>query len=308
LQALDTWRRVAPVLGAVEFAEHGPLLVGSTPEAVEQIALRAWALREAGATVHELDGDGCRTIEPALSPRVMAGLVVEEDASVQPMLATAALLRAAVARGAELWPSTRAISVAPHAVETREGVLHADQIVLAAGAWSPGLYAEAPLPIEPRRGHLLVAERRASTIVRRGAIALDDLTTIEDPDPDLRVAAVVEPTASGTVLLGSSRERVGFDLVPDRRVLREICAAVSDLYPALADCRILRSWIGFRPWTPDGLPLVGRLAAGLIIAAGHEGAGICFGPLTGMLVRRLIVDDEPPPLCFAPDRFRHVSV
>ncbi len=119
---------------------------------------------------------------------------------------------------------------------------------------------------------------------------------------------MIETTLDGHVLVGSSRERRGFDTV--RRPGGERCAARPRRAPCAghrADWQSDYTWTGLRPWLPGGLPAIGPTAAaeGLFIATGHEGAGVAHGPITGRLIAQAIAGEQPdmPLGAFDPDRF-----
>ena len=120
------------------------------------------------------------------------------------------------------------------------------------------------------------------------------------------VAFNVQPRATGQLLLGSSRELVGWDAAVNRVVLARMIRRAMSFMPALARVNAIRTWTGFRPATPDKLPLIGAWPAvdGLWIAAGHEGLGITTALGTGALLADLIVGRQPAldPLPFAPAR------
>ena len=126
-------------------------------------------------------------------------------------------------------------------------------------------------------------------------------------EADLQVTTVVETTWEGDVLVGSSRERRGFDLTVDPSVSEAMLARASALVPGLRALRVDAAWAGLRPWLPDHLPAIGPSAAvdGLWVNTGHEGAGVALGPVSGRLLAQLyvgeatVVDAAP----FAPDRF-----
>jgi glycine/D-amino acid oxidase-like deaminating enzyme len=108
------------------------------------------------------------------------------------------------------------------------------------------------------------------------------------------------------VLIGSSRELIGWQEGVNRRVLRRMLERAVRFMPALARLAVVRTWTGFRPATPDKLPLIGRWdpVDGLWIAAGHEGLGITTSLGTAKLVADLILGRttslDPAP--FAPTR------
>jgi len=108
------------------------------------------------------------------------------------------------------------------------------------------------------------------------------------------------------VLIGSSRELVGFDATINRALLGEMLERAATFLPGLRDVRALRSWTGFRPATPDKLPLIGPWPAleGVWIAAGHEGLGITMATGTADIIVAGIVGAASPvdPEPFRPDR------
>jgi sarcosine oxidase subunit beta len=120
------------------------------------------------------------------------------------------------------------------------------------------------------------------------------------------VAFVAEMTASGTLLLGSSRQFVGFDRSVSLAVMREIAARATRFLPSLAEVKVIRSYAGLRPWSPDHLPLIGPVEAvpGFYLATGHEGAGIGLSPITGHLIADWVTGAEFPPFAteVRPDR------
>jgi glycine/D-amino acid oxidase-like deaminating enzyme len=180
------------------------------------------------------------------------------------------------------------------AVVTPQGDVAAGAIVLAAGVWSNEIARTAgiELPVQPRKGHILVTARVPGLITHpllEGSYSASVHTAAEA----LQVALVAEMTAGGTMLLGSSREFAGFD--------RSVSV------PALAHMSAIRSYAGLRPWSPDHLPLVGPVAAvpGLYLATGHEGAGIGLAPVTGHILSEMLIDGQMPDYATAvrPDRF-----
>jgi glycine/D-amino acid oxidase-like deaminating enzyme len=156
----------------------------------------------------------------------------------------------------------------------------------------------------PRKGHLVISDRRPG-LVRHQLVELGYLRSAHTFGA-ASVAFNVQPRRTGQVLIGSSRELVGFDSRINRELLGAMLARAIDFVPDMARVRALRSWTGFRPATPDKLPLIGpwpRMDR-VWIAAGHEGLGITMATGTadlivaGILGTRAPVDPEP----FRPDR------
>jgi glycine/D-amino acid oxidase-like deaminating enzyme len=131
--------------------------------------------------------------------------------------------------------------------------------------------------------------------VRHKVYDADYVGAVGSGDADLQTSTVVESTRAGTVLIGSSRERIGFDDSVRVHVLRELARKAVGLFPFLGDVPVMRAYGGFRPYAPDHLPVIGpdpRLL-GLWHATGHEGAGIGLAPSTGRLITELFLGLTP---------------
>jgi len=181
-------------------------------------------------------------------------------------------------------------------------------VVLAAGTWSAPLARSAglALPVEPRKGQLVLLERRPG-FFRHKVIDGSYMAAVAAPQEGLQTATVMETTLDGHVLVGSSRERRGFDTSVDERVSDVLLRAAARLAPGIAELRRVDAWAGLRPWLPGGLPAIGPTAAvdGLWIATGHEGAGVSMGPISGRLLAGAICGERPllDLAPFDPDRF-----
>nr|WP_255278793.1 FAD-binding oxidoreductase [Actinomadura madurae] len=112
---------------------------------------------------------------------------------------------------------------------------------------------------------------------------------------ELQASAVVESTRAGTILLGSSRRRVGFDDRIRPEVLSVIAAKALRLFPSLAGVPVMRAYGGFRPYVSDHLPVIGAdpHLDGLWHATGHEGAGVGLSTGTAAVLRDLMLGREP---------------
>ncbi|MFD9594134.1 NAD(P)/FAD-dependent oxidoreductase [Kitasatospora sp. NPDC059973] len=309
------WRELAEELGAaVEYEPKGGLVVADTP--ARQDALRAFAAEQGavGVTAEEIPGERLRELEPHLAPGLAGGFLYPQDAQVQPALAAAHLLRAARRAGAVLHTgeTVRAVTTGPdgavRGVVTDRRRLAATAVINAAGTWGGELAALAGvhLPVLPRRGFVLVTEP-LPRIVRRKVYAADYVADVASGSAALQTSAVVEGTPGGPVLIGASRERVGFDRTLSVEVLHRLAAQAAALFPVLADVSVVRAYRGFRPYLPDHLPAIGAdpRVPGLHHACGHEGAGIGLAPATGLLISEQLTGKRPE-LDLAPfraDRF-----
>jgi glycine/D-amino acid oxidase-like deaminating enzyme len=224
-------------------------------------------------------------LEPALAPDVRA-LYEERDLQVDPAALARAFAEAVPTReGAEVIAVERGVV----SLAGGERVV-CEHVVVATGAWAGELVG---LPVEPRKGQL-VALAAAPGLIRHKLFEHAYLDAAAGVDAELAVAAVIEETLDGDdVLVGSSRERVGFDSAVSETVTRAMIERAARFVPAIVDLPVRRAWAGFRPWLPDGLPAIGQLADGVWTSTGHEGSGVGLGPISGALLAEAISGDEP---------------
>ncbi|MDK1348540.1 FAD-binding oxidoreductase [Streptomyces sp. 378] len=296
---------------AVEYEAKGGVVVAATERALAGLAKRAAEQRAAGVEAVPVPSDRLTDLEPHLTPGLAGGVHYPQDAQVMPALAAAHLLRASKARVLTGWEVTgvlRGPGGAVRGVRTGRGDLHAPAVVNAAGTWGGEVAARAgvTLPVLPRRGFVLVTEPLPPRI-RHKVYAADYVADVASDSAALQTSPVVEGTPAGPVLIGASRERVGFDRSVSLPALRALAAGATGLFPFLTGVRALRTYAGFRPYLPDHLPAIGAdpRAPGLFHACGHEGAGIGLATGTGHLVAQVLTGRTPDldlgP--FRPDRF-----
>ncbi|MDF3294298.1 FAD-dependent oxidoreductase [Streptomyces sp. RB6PN23] len=306
------WRELAePLPLQIEYEAKGGLVVAS--DAVAMDTLREFAKRQekAGVPAEEIPADRLADLEPHLVPGLAGGFHYPQDAQVQPALAAAHLLRASGARirlGEEVTGLLAATTGEVTGVRTTTGTVHAPHVVNATGTWGGELARRAgtELPVLPRRGFVLVTEP-LPRVVRHKVYAADYVADVASGSAALQTSPVVEGTPAGPVLIGASRERVGFDRTLSVEALRRLAAQATALFPVLAGVRAVRAYAGFRPYLPDHLPAIGRdpRVPGLLHACGHEGAGIGLAPATGVLIAGMLSGAELPldATPFSPARF-----
>jgi glycine/D-amino acid oxidase-like deaminating enzyme len=319
LYSHQVWRTDLAEHGKLwEFEDKGGLMVTSSERGRAGLRAMVASQRALGTVVEEVDGAGLRDLEPHLSRAVTAGAYYPQDAQVQPMLLVAHLLRLARGLGARVLTGTAVTGFLREGdrvvgVRTAGGDLPAGAVVNAAGTWAGELAALAGVrvPVLPRRGFVLVTEPLPG-IVRHKVYAAEYVGDVASSDDALQSSPVVEGTPAGTILIGASRERVGFDRTFSRAAAAGLARGAIGLFPVLAGVRVIRSYLGFRPYCPDHLPIIGPdpRAPGLWHATGHEGAGIGLSAGTGSLLAQALSGRGPAldlapfaPGRFAPDRF-----
>lgn len=297
------WQTLAPRLDAertagqpaTEYEPKGGIVV-SFAGGADALARLASGQRAIGIRAERLDAAQLRAAEPHLTPDVAAAFHYPDDAQLQPSNTTQALLAAAERLGARLRVAevtgARIVGDRLTAVETTTGAVASDAVINCAGPWAGEIAARlgASLDIRPRRGVVLVTAPMPQRVFHKVYDA-DYVGAVGSGDAALQTSAVVESTPGGTVLIGSSRERVGFDESPGSGPVTLIAAKAIRLFPFLADTVLLRSYFGFRPYAPDHLPVIGAdpRVGGLYHATGHEGAGIGLAPATAELVAHAVL-------------------
>jgi sarcosine oxidase subunit beta len=290
-----------------EYRAPGSILVCESDEEME--AAQQWVNRQkdAGLPFRMLDRQDIREESPFFADDLLGGLECATDSTVNPYLLAFSLLAESKKMGAKAINHTEVKEMkrdidGSFIVETTNGTFTAKQIVNAAGVWAPkiGQMLDVNIPIEPRKGHIIVASRQQHVGCRKvmefgyliskfgGKRKVDALTE------KYGVALVFEPTESQNFLIGSSREFVGFHTRINNEVIKCIANRAIRFYPKMADMMVIRSYAGLRPWTEDHLPIISRVdhIPNYYIAAGHEGDGISLAAVTGKVIEELLNEKE----------------
>ena len=308
----EEWRS-GTVAERIELDAKGGLVVADSDADLAGLVEFAARQRAVGITCADVPSTDLADYEPNLTAGLAGAVHYPQDMQVQPMLATAVLLRLARDAGATVLPGAEVTGLlrdGARVTGVRTGIrtVAADAVVNAAGTWAGEVAALAgvSLPIAPRRGFVLVTEPLPQ-LVRHKVYLADYVADVASDSAALQSSPVVEGTPSGTVLIGATRERVGFDRTSSPAAVRALAAGAVRLFPFLAGVSALRVYPGFRPYCPDHLPVIGpdTRAPGLWHAAGHEGAGIGLAPATGHLIARALTGaaTELPLGAFRPERF-----
>ncbi len=298
-----TASELGPGFPSIEYDPKGGLVVATTDAGAVPLLEFAAAQRGAGVDARPIEVGQALQLEPELNPGITAAVHYPQDAQVQPVAAAEAFLAVARRRGAKVRTGTtvtgalRGSDGALVGVRTDRGDVHCGTVVLAAGPWSAAVAAVLGvlLPVRPRRGVVLVTTRMPHRIFHKVYDA-DYVGAVESSDADLQTSSVVESTAAGTVLIGSSRQQIGFDDRLRVEVIEELAAKAIRLFPFLAGASIMRTYGGFRPYMADHLPVIGadHRLPGLFHATGHEGAGIGLSVGTAELITAMITGAPSP--------------
>ena len=281
---------------SIEYRRSGTLQVARTGGEARMLEQAAQVLAASGVPHSSLDGRAARRLEPLLADTIRAGLLVPGHGYVGVSTLMSALVEAARRHGATL--STTRVTGIDHGgpsvtINTPEGMVVSDAVVIAAGSWSGGIPMPpaVPPPVRPVRGqlvHLRFPEPAFSHVIW-GA------------------AGYMVPWEDGSVLVGATVEEVGFDETVTVAGVRHLLEMAMELVPAVRSATFDEARAGLRPATVDELPIVGRSSTmrGVYYATGHYRSGVLLAPLTAAMVADLVLDGrERSELALVrPDRF-----
>lgn len=317
IRSRDLWFEMQEDVGDhFELEAKGGVVVARNDDS--ELLKLANAQRQHGVDARVVGSNDLHELEPFLHPQFHSGVFYPQDAQCQPMLAAAHVIRTVIARGGRFVSQAKVSQIlvkgsSAYGVQTSQGKYLAPIIVNAAGTWAGEIarMAGSDLPIAPRRGFILVTEPAPKYIFHK-VYDSDYVANVASSEADLQTSTVVEGTRSGTILIGASRERVGFDGSMNYDILRALAAQATSLFPILKDVQLLRAYRGFRPYAPDHLPVVGEDAKikGLWHSAGHEGAGIGLAPGSAALIADQIMGRPSfmDASAFSPKRFELAKV
>lgn len=268
----------------IELRMDGVLNVALDDEALEK--MRAFLAKQhetPGYRADLLTGDEAREMEPSLSPQVVGAAFCPLDGQVNSLLYTYALAQGLEKHGGQVMAGVEVTGLRSQgqgswAVSTSQGELQSAWVVNCAGIYAPTIakMTGVDLPIAPNKGHVLVTEAIPPLIKRR-----------------LSGPTLIRQTVRGNMLLGQSEEMLGYDWAEDLKVLTAQAVTARRVLPALHKVKIIRAFVGLRPWPPDGLPVIGEVPGlpGFLVAVGHS--GVTWSPAVGKLLTELVTTGKP---------------
>jgi glycine/D-amino acid oxidase-like deaminating enzyme len=314
LKSRDAWFELSEEIGGgFELEKKGGLVVAKSEKGISDLKSIASRQSAAGVEISELNGSDLREAEPFLTQEISYGILYPQDSQCNPMLGVGRILKKFRELGGTVITEATVLGIETDplgvtGVLTSKGAFATRNIVNCTGTWAGELakLAGSNLPIAPRRGFILVSAP-APRVIHHKVYDADYVANVASSSADLQTSAVIEGTSSGTILIGASRERVGYKTGFDVAIIRILAKQAVALFPVLKKVQIMRSYFGFRPYAPDHLPVIGEDAhvKGLWHATGHEGAGIGLAPATAEIITSLMLGnkcfmDASP---FSPARF-----
>ena len=271
------------------YRKEGLLMLFAKEKGRQDCLKGANLARGMGMPVEELDQEALRALEPHVPDGIIGGVYYPQDAHLDPGRFVTALAAKLRQKGqTTIHTQTEVTELVEEqgkivAVRTNQGEFTADQILLAGGSWSP-LIARTlglKLPVQAAKGYSI---------------------TLPDPTVSPRIPMILaEAKATVTPLENQIRfagtlELAGLDPSINRKRVASILKAAPTYFPDFRAESVSRGqiWSGFRPCTPDGLPMIGRSDRfdNLLVATGHAMIGITLAPITGKIISEIAAEQS----------------
>lgn len=310
LDSAEMFQTLGKELGAdIEYFQKGGMITIENDLEMEVMKKTVAEQKATGLQVDIIDRKEAAKRQRGLGEHLLGCAYSPADGEVNPFKLNLAFARGAKALGAELLidcPVTGFVTEGGKVkgIKTAKGEVHAETVILAAGAWSPIVGKELGInvPIKPRRGQIIITEPVAP-YVNGDLLSAQYIVAKHHPETllnsksraiQLGVGLSLTQTAKGDILIGATREFVDYDKRNTREGIREVLKNATRIVPGLKEINIIRIMSGFRPYTPDGLPMIGYVdkMPGLFMACGHEGDGIALSAITGKIAQEVICEGK----------------
>lgn len=281
--ARSAWLDIGDSIGAADLIAHrGYLHVYSEPETFAKGEWERQLMRERGVAFDVLDRHQLRDLEPDIGDRFQQAVFQSESLAMRdPGEFCRRLFGNLIDSGAHGLIATVS-SVrregGGYRITSDRGSVHAERIVLAAGAWSNRLLQPfgVKLPVIPARGYHLMYPQQ-DEVVRRPTLWAERYMVVSPMQQGVRMTSIKELTALG-------RD-------PQYALIRRLDPEAHKLFPMLSG-QPVAEWAGNRPCTPDSLPILDRVPGEQIfLATGHGHLGLTQGPISGKLIDQLMAGD-----------------
>ncbi len=235
-----------------------------------------------------LDRTALEGYQPGLGQTVVGGWWYPEDGQVDNRSLMRSLLQAAQTLGVEIKEGVNVTAIQQKQgkidrILTSAGEITADKYVLAAGSWSSQLL---PVPVRPVKGQMMcvrMPQQQHQSLPLQRILFGDNIYLV--------------PRQDGRLIIGATVEEVAWTPNNTPQGIQTLLTKATQLYPAIADWQIEEFWWGFRPGTPDELPILGQSNCdNLYLATGHYRNGILLAPATATMMADLILEQTSDPL------------
>jgi len=292
---------------AIEQYDEGEMLLVETETELRFMQGFVKEQKEAGIEIRFLTKREIKEMQPFLATDRLAAVTYSPmGKTINPMSLNFGLLKQAEKKGAIILRDTvveniRMVSSRVEAVLTNCGEIETNYVVNAAGVYAPeiGKMVGLKVPVTPIRGQIMVTEAVAPIIrvptLEARYLAFKRNPNLSPKSEKVDVTCGLSQNPKGNVYIAVTKEFVGLNNETTPLGMSMIARRALDFFPGLSPVKVIRSYAGLRPYTPDGLPIMGTVPGteGFIMAAGHGGDGVTLAPVTGKLISELIIQGKP---------------
>ena len=323
-ESLKLYKQLLKDWGAdeLEFLNLGGMILIQNQQELSVMEDFVEQQREIGLDVEIIDKKEMKKKQPYVSDRYIASTYSAIDSQVNPFSVMSGFLSRIKKMGGEIrfYSPVKNIEKQDNGgwqIRTEQGEsFFSDLVVNAAGAWAGQIASMVGenVPITPKKGQLVITEKvpslgetnlwSASYMVTK---LRPDLVENDSSDMGIGLGFSFTRTTDGNYLIGSTREKAGFDKRTSYEAIRAIIKQATGILPVLNEVHFIRTIAGFRPASEDGKFILGehKSVPGFFTAAGHEGDGIALAPVTGKILSDIISGDviDFEYLQLSPERF-----
>lgn len=267
----------------IELQTHGLIKVATAPQYVADVKKQFAFLSQQDHAIYELSPAQLHERFPQCDVHSCAAFKIHDDGQINANLYTQALIQSAIKRPhIHLHLHTEVIQItqtgAHYHIATSRGAFEADELIIAAGAWSGTLLQQLgiELPTQPVKGDVKLIE--------------SDYTGLKETIFNMNGCYIV-PKKPNRFLIGATSEIDNWSTHNNEANLHWLDVESFNMIPALQQHRVIKTWTGIRPITPSGIPIMGAIQPNLYVSTGHYRNGILLSPIVGELMAQLIDGD-----------------
>lgn len=275
-----------------EFKQEGYLLIASTEKELDQFKENVKVQNDMGIPSSILSLKEAKEIVPYLNTDILTGAAFcGKDGFLNPFKVTDAFYLAAKRLGVKFYTFTEVIDIKVEkgkvaGVVTNKGEIYTNTLVNAAGGYSKVIcdMVNVELPVYSEKHQILVTE------------------PVEPVQAPMVMAFALnlycqQDNHHGSFIMGRSNDKEPRDLsiASSWQFLEEMTKTITTVLPPIGKLRLIRQWAGLYNMTPDRQPIYGRVdnLEGFYLSVGFSGHGFMFGPLTGIIISEMILNQEP---------------
>lgn len=303
IDSINAYEKIKKELSSdIEFEKTGGIVLIHSEREMEILQEYVGKQKKSGAILQMLSCDEVKKMVPQVAHDIQGGSFSPNDAVINPLSLTNAWHEDIIKRGGEIIQNCEVLNIELDGDEvkkviTSNGKIDVDLVVNASGAYGAQIakMVNIEIPITPRKGEIMITRAKSKPVLKYPLLSATYIAAKYDPEiAKSGTGFAIDQTKHGNILIGSTREFAEFDKSSTIKGMNSIAKSITKTLPNLKDIKIIRSFAGLRPYTPDGLPFLGehKKVKGFIFACGHEGDGVTLGAITGEIISKIIDNQD----------------